>query len=298
MSGIEWYIPPIAIGMVVTGYYAGHFFRDHTHAMIPFNEPLSYILLIITLMPLIMEAFFPSIAFVDPFDIAVIAVFLAFWVGYLLGYMQNRVDMVYVSVHNIVGMEQDTHPFVRYTNNQGQQCWQPQGFKEICKTVFFGVHNPLTFSGGQPTHVKMSTIVITQEKDSVNVAGLEINESEKVVFTIFGHEVKMKVEARTYISAPSCQYSPYDWLAGWSEVDSLATEYAELQVQESEAKAQIHAAQVKGTAMVMEALAGRNPSQAFIDELAEEFQQIASARASRGRRAAPADGPGIQGGDA
>lgn len=280
MSDFTVFVPFIAIGLVIGGYYLGHIFRDTTHAMIPFNEPLSYILLAITLTPLFLTAYVPQWAFVDPFDPEVLAVFLGFWVGYCIGYMQSRVDLLYVGVHNIVELEQNIEPIVRYTNKQGQSCWQPQGFKEICKTVFFGVHNPLQLSGNvyRTRHVSMRKIVLKLDADAVDLAGLEINESEKVVFTILGHEVKMKVEGRKYLPAPNCSDAPYDWYLNAMKYEDLFTEYAELQVQAAEAKAAIQGAQIKGGAAVLNALALRNPSNIFMEELGEDFETFVKNR--------------------
>jgi hypothetical protein len=283
MSAYTVFIPFIAIVLVVVGYYLGHMFRDTTHSMIPFNEPLSYILLAISLAPLFVEAYFPQLAFVDPFDPEVLAVFLGFWVGYIIGYMQNKVDLLYVGVHNIIELEQDVHPIVRYTNKQGQSCWQPQGFKEICKTVFFGVHNPLQLSGNvyRTRHVSIKSIVIKLQADAVDVAGLEINESEKVVFRIFGHEVKMKVEGRKYQPAPNCADAPYDWYLNAMKYEDLFTEYAELQVQAAEAKAAIQGAQIKGGASVLNALALRNPSNIAMDALGDDFETFIKNRSMK-----------------
>ena len=277
---MEWYIPLATILLVVAGYFLGHFFRDHTHAMIPFNEPLSYILLAITLFPLVMEAWFPQWAFIDPFDMEVVYIYLGFWVGYIIGYLQNRVDMLYVGVHDIVERTQDVHPIVRYTNKQGQQCWQPQGFKEICKTVFFGVHNPLSLTGNvyRTRHVSIKNVFLKIEADAVDVAGLEINEYEKVVFTILNHQVKMKVEGRKYTPSPNCTDSPYDWIVRAMEYEDIFTEYAELQVQAAEAKTQLQGAQIKGGAMVLNALAGRSPSNIFMEEFADEFEEYVQNR--------------------
>ena len=282
---MEWYVPFIAIGLVVLGYFAGHLFRDKTHSMIPFAEPLSYILLAVTLAPVFIMAFAPEMAVVDPFDITTLSALAAFWVGYICGYLQNRVDMLFVGVHEIVERTQDIHPIVRYTNKQGQQCWQPQGFKEICKTVFFGIHNPLTLTGNiyRTRHVSMKNVFIKIEADAVDVAGLEINEFEKEIGHLFGHTFKMRVEGRKYTPSPNCTDSPYDWIVNAIGYEDLFTEYTELQVQAAEAKAQLQGAQIKGGAMVLNALAGRTPSNIFMEEFADEFEGFVKNRSMKRR---------------
>lgn len=272
---MDWLIALLVIALVVVGYLAGHKFRDMTHAMIPFNEPLSFILLMVTLMPLFMEAFFPSIEFVDPFDLSVVYAYLGFWVGYLIGYLQFSSDLLYVTVHDMVQRTQETEPIVRYTNSRGQQCWQPQSFKEISKTVFLGNHNPLTLTGNvnRTRHIRFRTEFITQEADAVDVAGLESNVIE-VDKTILGHTFKMTRESRRYTPSPNATESKQEWVVKAMMYEDVFKEYSEQQMRAAEARAKLQGAQIKGGAMILNELGDKTPADLLLEAYSEEFEEF------------------------
>ena len=277
---MEWYIALAVIFLVVIGYLVGHKFRDLTHSMIPFNEPLSYIVLAVTLVPLILGYYAPDLTELDPFDLSFLYLYLGFWVGYLIGYLQFSSDLLYVTVHDMVNHTEDTHPIVRYTNKFGQQCWQPQGFKEICKTVFLGNHNPLSLSASvnRTRHHKLRTEFIKQEADSVDMAGLDVQESEDVLFTLFGREVHMKKESRKYTPAPSATESKREWIVSAMRYEDIFKDYSRLQTEAAEARAKLQGAQIKGGAMVLNTLADKNPGHMLMEVYSEDFEEFLNNR--------------------
>ena len=271
MSSVQIWIPFLCIGLVVFGRFVGTVFRNRTHALVAFNEPLSYILLFATLSPYIVDMFAPGTAPAFFYDINLLAIYAGFWVGYLIGYMTNPQDVIYVGVHQIVERTQDIEPIVRYTNKEGRTCWQPQGFKEICKTVFFGIDNPLQLSGSiyRTRHVVLKSIFLKLEADTVDLAGVEIND-----FEVQKWKFKFHVQGRKYIPSPNCTDSPYDWFIRADEYESMFTQYAELQVANAEMHTALQTAQVKGGAMVLNALASKDPSTIFMDELGVRMEEL------------------------
>ena len=275
MSGVYVWMPFATIGLVLVGMYIGGVFRNRTHALVAFNEPLSYILLALTLTPYMLDVFeigkTPDI-FYDP---NILAVYAGFWVGYLIGYLRNPQDIIYVAVHQIVDRTQDIEPIVRYTNRDGRMCWQPQGFKEICKTVFFGIHNPLQLSGNiyRTRHVSMRSVFLKLEADTVDLAGLEINDYEETRWKFRFH-----VQSRRYIPSPNCSDSPYDWFVRAEQYEEVFVKYADLQTNNAELQASLQTAQIEGGAMVLNALAGKNPSSIFMDQLKVDMEEIVGRR--------------------
>lgn len=259
-----------AILLVFVGHIVGANFRNRTHAMVAFNEPLSYIVLLLTLGPYVGDVIWPGSTPEVFYSLWVILLMLAFWSGYLVGYMLNPQDIIYVGVHQIVEMRQDIEPIVRYYNKEGKLCWQPQGFKEICKTVFFGIDNPLQLSAVSRTrHVVLKSVFLKLEADTIDLAGMEINDYEVEKWGI-----KFHVQGRKYIPSPNCTDSPYDFLVRSNEYESMFTQYAELQVANAELHTALQTAQVKGGAMVLNALASKDPSSIFMDELGVQMEEL------------------------
>lgn len=275
MSGVLAWMPFATIGLVLVGLFVGGRFRGITHSLMAFNEPLSYILLLVTLSPYIPDAFGIGTTPAVFYDINLLAVYAGFWTGYLIGYMRNPQDIIYVAVHQIVERTQEIEPIVRYTNREGRMCWQPQGFKEICKTVFFGIHNPLQLSGNiyRTRHVSMRSIFLRLEADTVDLAGIEVNDYEETRWRF-----RFRVQSRRYIPSPNCTDSPYDWYVRAEQYEEVFVKYADLQTNNAELQASLQTAQIEGGAMVLNALAGKNPSSIFMDELKVDMQEIVGKR--------------------
>lgn len=274
MSEVMVWVPFASIGLVLLGIVIGGKFRNATHALVAFNEPLSYILLAVTLGPYMLDLFeigeTPEIFY----DVNLLPLYAGFWAGYLIGYMRNPQDIQYVAVHQIVDRTQTIEPLVRYVNKEGRPCWQPQGFKEICKTVFFGIDNPLQCPGISRTrHVSMRSVFLKLEADTVDMAGLEINDFEVTKWRFTFH-----VEGRKYVPSPNCTDSPYDWLVRAEHYEQVFENYAEIQTQNAELQAALQTAQIEGGAMVLNALAGKNPSSIFMDQLRVDMKDIVEKR--------------------
>lgn len=268
------------IGLFFLGTFVGGRFRGATHSIIPFAEPLSYMLLTLTLLPLILTEYAPGHAFIDTGSLWYPVYSIGFWAPYIYGYLSNQMDVVYVAVHRIVEKEQDIEPLVRYVNRRGQQCWQPQGFLNICKTVFLRIDHPLVFPGGRTRHISMRNVFIRIEADAVDLAGLEVNVTQVRRLHFF----TFNVEARKYVGAPQVGDSPYDWFIKAAEYENIFTSFHELQVQAVESRAALQMARVKGGADIYNTLAGMKPQNEIFDQLGTDFENQVEASKRRLRK--------------
>ncbi|MDO5862535.1 MAG: hypothetical protein Q4Q58_07085 [Thermoplasmata archaeon] len=267
------------IFLPILGYFVGFRFRGLTHSILPFMEPLTYILIALTLLPIFIYGFWEdwsvSVGF-NPFDLDFVALYLGFWLGYLIGYMQNETDVIYVGVHQIVDRTQDIEPIVRYYNSNGQMCWQPQGFLNICRTLFFGIHHPLQLSGSinRTRRVSMRNQFFKITADTIDLAGMEEHETEVVKC-----HIHFTVRARKYIPSPNCTDSPYDWIVRAQEYEDVFVEFQEMQVAAAESKAAMQSAMIKGGALIYNALATKTPSNMVMEDLGREFEEDVKAKA-------------------
>lgn len=131
MDLIPW-MPYITIGVVLFAWFFGAKVRNATNTVIPFSEPISYILMLLMIV---------IFATWDPTDYY--PAIAAFWVGYLIGYLIiGQVTSEWVGIHDVQNCYQKIHEVVYYEKD-GQMYVQPQKFKDVCKHIFFGVNWPL-----------------------------------------------------------------------------------------------------------------------------------------------------------
>ena len=127
------YLPYITVAVFFLSTRLGSLVRGRTNVIIPFNEPVSYILLALTIIPyfyLEEDIYYPLI--------------VSFWIGYIDGYiMLGFVNSEWVGDHDISKATQKIREVVYY-ERKGQMYVQPQRFIDVCKALFFGVRWPLT----------------------------------------------------------------------------------------------------------------------------------------------------------
>lgn len=274
MSEMDMGLPFVVVLITIGSYFLGKFIRSRAHVIIPFKDPISLGFVFLAFVPLIVDG-------VNHTQIAgniwTLSITFAFFLGYIIGYLAEQEDLVYVAVHQIVERTQEIEPIVRYYNRDGKCCWQPQSFKEIIKTMVFGIHNPLQLSGGSRTrYVHLKKVLMELSADAVDLAGVEISEE-----IIKKGPFKFRIESRRYIPCPLCQDSPYDFITKAEGYEELFTKFADMQVDAAESKAQLSVAQVKGGAAMLNALAGKQPSNVYMDELGLEMDEIIGKKQKR-----------------
>ncbi len=254
------YVSLVCIAAVFFGQWFGSFIRDRAHVMVPFNDPVSLMLFGIALIPLFVDVGLNHWWYWIPIG--------GFFVGYFKGYIENRSDIVYVAVHDLVRQDQDVYPIVRYTAPDGRMCWQPQSLSKVFRSMFLGIHCPLQMMPVRnPRHVRVRNICVRAEANAYDMAHME-----STVTTVTKWRFHFKVESRKYVSAPHNMDSPYDWIANATGYEQLFLEYSKAQTESIERQVNLDVAALKGAKMVMEAMGAKTPSREMMDELGIDLE--------------------------
>lgn len=262
----------LAIVAVFAGQWFGSFIRGKAHVMVPFNDPVSIALFVLASLP-----YFVDVG-LDAWWYWVLV--LGFFVGYGKGYIENRSDVVYVAVHDLVRSDQDVYPIVRYTAPDGRMCWQPQSLPKVFRSMFLGIHCPLQMMATRnPRHVRVKNICVKAEANAYDMAHME-----STVTTVTKWRLRFKVEARKYVSAPHNMDAPYDWIANATGYEQMYLELAKAQTENIERMANLDVAALKGAKMVMEAVGAKTPSREMMDELGIDLEAALNRNVARMRR--------------
>ncbi|TQS80245.1 MAG: hypothetical protein A3205_05720 [Methanomassiliicoccales archaeon Mx-03] len=263
-------------------YCIGKRMRARSHSVIPFKDPVSLILMVLSFVPLILDL--SGYAVVDPFDPWLLAGLFGFWAGYCVGYCSESVDLIYVAVHQIADRTQDVDYVVRYWNREGQMCWQPQSFRAICKTMILGIHNPLYLVPVQRTR-RVTVHQFMRPKvtvDAIDLAGIESNE-----YTIKRGpkgRINWTVEALRYTPSPHCTDAPYDWIANALGYEELFQNYASLQIEHLETNAKLRVGTMKSSGELLSAMGAKAPSPVVMEQLGLDLERLFGSRLRKMRQ--------------
>ena len=275
-------LPFATVALALASYFIGIRVRDAAHCMVPLNDPVSVTLLTVScIMPVLMWTLF-DVPFSSDVWIQYASLAVGFWGGYMIGYCSVGADVVYISVHDIVERTQDVYPIVRYRNREGRQCWQPQSFRKICRSMIFHIDNPLDLSAVQRTrHVTCKQAYhMVNEADAIDVAGMQVEEYDRKLWRF-----NCRIESRHYTPVPYCTDAPYDWILNANKYEDLFTEYARLQTSAIDSAAELNVAMVKGGGLALSAMASKNPDELFMRELGIRLEDMVSDRAKEKRAA-------------
>ena len=291
MSAIDLFMPFVVIALWPAGYFLGRKVRDFAHVMIPFKDPVSLLILFLGCALMCLPVYHLGLDWQDQVTVWTLSSTLGFLLGYIIGYCSIGIDVVQVAVHSITQNDMESYPLVYYYSREGRLCWQPQDFRSIFKSMVLGVHNPLNFPLGsiyRKRHIYLRTLFMKQEVDVVDLAGMEVNETEVVK-----GRIHFRVEARKYIPSPNCTDAPYDWIVRASEYEDVFMKFSEVQVEAIEAKAALSRAAVRGGGEILTALGAKNPSQWFMDDLGIDLRKSLNQDAVRKVRREMARAPAI-----
>ena len=238
MSMLEAVLP-IALAFVSLGAFElGSRVREHVHVIMPHKDPVTLMLVLLCLSPAVADLLGHGLF--DATSMWYVSFVIAFLACYSLAYVRGEFDMVYVNVHTIVseqfpGGAQQVKPVVYYWDRQGNQCLQEQSFKEILKTVVFGIRSPLRLDTGtirrtRPLYVQ-KVLYPTVCVDAVDVVEEKIEES--VVSRGF---LRFKVRSYSYTPAPSCIDTTQSWLVSAYNQRNLTKELTRKEAQLLETK--------------------------------------------------------------
>lgn len=276
---IEYVMPFVVVVLALLSYFVGRRIHEAAHCMVPFNDPVSLILLLASLVPMILGIW--GLATVDPFGVWYLASLFAFWGGYSIGYCSVRADLVYYAVHQIVERTQTIDYLVVYYNREGRMCWQPQSFRAICKSMIWHVDNPLELRQVQRTrHVEVHQFLRPKVTvDAIDLAGMEISE-----YTEKRRWVEWKVTALRFTPSPHCTDSPYDWIANALGYEELFQQYSSLQVENLETNAKLRTAAMRGGGELLSAMGAKTPSTVVMEQLGLDLEEMFGPRLRRIRK--------------
>ena len=266
----------VAIGMSLAGYFIGRRVRDITHMAMPFKEPVSLVILMIASLPWIMDmdlsgyGMWPTI------------LECGFWTGYLLGYLTNTVDLLYIAVHRIVEMETDSDYIVTYRDNHGRLCWQPQTFWGSCRTVIFGIHNPLILNGVIARKRKLRVHkfgmpVIRMEV--IDQADMQIHDSSSFEgegynpYIVKKGPFRFRIVEREYTPSPNMTDAPLLFYSRAEGYQQLFTQNAKLAMEAAESKAAVEQTAIQVALDIMNATTEDSPSEVFLNDLGADLRR-------------------------
>ena len=286
---IETVLPFALTGISLASYFIGIRIREAAHAVIPLYDPVSLMLIALSCIPCTLGLCGVQLPF-DPFGIWPNAILASWWVGYMLGYMSVRTDLVYVSVHNLVNRTQRVFHIVRYYDRDGRSCWQSQKLSAICKSMFLHVDNPLSLAQVQRTR-EISVQQFMRPRvcvDAIDLAGMESRE-----YTVKNRWVNWKVKELKFIPSPHCTDSPYDWLVNAQAYEELYQNYTALQVEHLETNGKLRTIAIRGAGEVMSSMGMRSPSNVVLEQLGIDIEAMFGARIKAQREAARKEGEEI-----
>ncbi len=283
---IETILPFAITGTSLVSYFVGIRVREAAHAVVPLYDPVSLMLIALSLLPCTLGLCGVRLP-LDPFGVWLNATLLSWWVGYMLGYMSVRTDLVYVAVHNLVDRTQRVFYVVRYYDRDGRSCWQKQTLSAIFKSMILHVDNPLQLAQVQRTR-EISVQQFMRPHvcvDAIDLAGMESNE-----YTVKNRWVNWKVKELKFIPSPHCTDSPYDWIVNASAYEELYNNYTALQVEHLETNAKLKVIAIRGGAEVVSSMGARSPSNVVLDQLGIDIEEMFGARLKAQREAAKKEG--------
>lgn len=216
---LEPILPFALVFISILSFQLGGFVRERVHVLLPWKDPVTIMLMVCALWPVIASAIGrPDIGLVDPGNRWYLAALAGFAVCYCLAYIKTEFSTEYIDIHTI---RSESMPYggdeikniVYYRNfNDGKLYLQEQTFKEILKTMIFKVRSPLNFPLGQIQRrrdVYVSKVLLPRIYISVvDVAVETVTEDEVKVgpFTFTRRSYK-------YDPEPSCMANCTAWLA-------------------------------------------------------------------------------------
>ena len=267
-------ILPVLLAFVSLGAFElGTRVRDRVHVIMPWKDPLTLLFALIVLSPAI--AFAAGHQFME-LNIWYAAFAIAFLSCYSLAYIRGDLGLVYVNVHTIVSERypngnQEIKPIIWYEDSFGNLCIQEQSFKEIIKSVFFGIRSPLRLNLGdirRERHISVQKVLYPKvEMDSIDVVEEKIEETivQKWFF-------KFRVRSYSYTPAPMCIDSTQGWLNSIYNYDHVVKEITRKEAQIVEAKMTARSQFIgKSGDLLTEVIGERTPGAEIYNEVAKRL---------------------------
>ena len=258
----------------ILSFQLGNGVRKRVHVTLPWKDPVTLLLMAMAFSPVIGDLCGRHI--LDTGNIWYLASLLSFLSCYSIAYLRGEFDLINIGVWregNLTGK-----PIVYYYGPDGNMYLQEQSFKEILKTVIFGIRSPLEF----PADVQRTATIDIQKVlyprvcvDTVFVIDEEITEStvKKWIFSF-------KVRSYRYDVAPQCVNPETVWMIDKTNNKILMKELNRHQAALFDAKQEAMSGMIAMTTdMVANLLGDQTPESDIYSELIEKHSRGIGRRA-------------------
>lgn len=252
----------VAVCASVAGLFVGAWAKRRSYMIIPFNDPLSWLLLMSVFLILLLPDLAPQYAFIDPYDPVHDIILAGFFLMYIYGYVKEEMLYEYASSHNIFQLQQIIQPVVYYWNDQNQLCWQPQRMRYVLKRMLFNVDCPLDFPVNDISrrrYVEFQGKFLKLSAYVVDTSAFKPKEEYVTKWVIRGHEIRFKVLSLVFEPSPMNTYDAYDFYTEGKIADEYVQNYQRLKVENANASADIRMARVLGAVKIVESITSMTP---------------------------------------
>ncbi len=253
--------PFLAVFCAIAGMFVGSWVKRRSYLIIPFNDPISWTLLLGFMLVLLMPDIDPDLVFIDVYDPGHLACILGFISMYVYGYVKEELLMEFVSVHDIFKLRQTIEPLAYYWKDD-QLCWQPQKMIWVLKRMLLNVDCPLDFpmeAINRRRYIEFQGKFLRLSAYCVDTAVMH-----KEIQYVQRWRFKFKVIAMSFDPSPLNTAGPYDYYVEGKIADDYIRNYEKLRINDMNANADIRMARVNGAChIVKNALEMTPESQVF-----------------------------------
>ena len=247
----------IAVGTSILGLFIGSWAKRKSLLIIPFTDPLSWMLLMFVFAILIIPDLWPQYAFINPYNLNHDACLIGFFVTYVYGYCKEELLYEYVSSHNIFKLQQIVKPIAYYVNPEGQLCWQPQKARYVIKRMIFGIENPANFPVNEINrrrYIEFQGKFLTLSAYCIDVTAIKETE-----ITVRRFHINFKAIRLEFDPSPLNTYDPYDFYTEGRIADEYIQNYQRLKIENANASADVRMAKILGAVKIVESITSMTP---------------------------------------
>ena len=262
--------PFIIVLCIFGGLFVGSWVKRKSQMIIPFNDPVSLLLIMGFFAVLVMPDIYPRYAFLNPYDSNQLACIIGFMIAYFYGYWKGELLYVFVSAHNIWKLKQEIFPIAYYYNSRGDLCWQPQKMVYVLKRMIFGVDCPLDYDVGSIARRRQVTFqgkYIRMDAHVVDTANKTISEEY-----VKGRFLRHKVLRCHFDPSPLNTYDEYDFYINGTLADEYVRDYQRLKIDNMNATAGMKMAEMIGAVDIIGALNKMTPDALIYGEIMRDLK--------------------------
>ena len=272
---LETVLPFALAFLSILSFQLGSAVRRRVHVMLPWKDPCTLFLVILSLSPVICDLAGHHI--IDTTNVWYLAAIVSFLSCYFIAYLRGEFDMVNIGVWN--GGDLTGRPIVYYYGPDGRMYLQEQSFKEILKTVFLGIRSPLEFPADIQRTNKVDVQKVLYPRISMDLVYLideEVTESEVTKLRYF----RFKVRSYRYDVAPQNIDPSALWMIDREHNRILMKELSRQEAALFEAKQDAMTGMIAtGTDLVVNLLGDHTPESDVYHDLIEKFSKMPGRRA-------------------